>query len=234
MGSSRFPGKVLKSLDENTTILDLLLKRISNSKLINKIVITTSNLPHDDIIAEKVNLMGYWVYRGPENDLLRRFEIVVQSINPSLIVRLLGDCPLIDSSIIDNAIGLIKKNKTIEFISNQNPHTFPDGMDVSVFTLKAFEKLIRMKNNNYIKEHIVPGFWERSDEFQLMNFESEVNLFNRYRITLDYQEDFLLIQKLFIHFGFNIYDCKLNEIIKFLRENKNIANLNSKYIISES
>ena len=109
MGSSRLPGKVLKKI-EDKTIIEILLHRLSLSNNIDKIILATSTNSENDILFNKVNELGFEVFRGSENDVLSRYYNCVKEYRPKAIVRITGDCPLIDPMIIDDMIQCFENN----------------------------------------------------------------------------------------------------------------------------
>ena len=134
MESTRFPGKVLKKID-NKSLIEILLYRLSLSKKVDQIILATTINKSDNVLVSQVKNMGYDVYRGDENNVLERFHEAGQKFSADIIARITGDCPLIDYSLVDDVIDLFLKNK-LDYASNTNPPPFPDGLDISVFSFK--------------------------------------------------------------------------------------------------
>ena len=101
MGSTRFPGKVMQKVNDQS-LIEILLKRLSKSKKIDKIIVAISNTNNDDILSEHINTLGYEVYRGSENNVLARYYQAAKPLKPEAVVRITGDCPLIDPRITFN------------------------------------------------------------------------------------------------------------------------------------
>ena len=99
MGSTRLPGKVLKKILDRT-VIELLLCRLSRAKLLTEIVVATSIEKENDPLFEEVIKCGYKCFRGPENDVLDRFAQVASATNADAIVRITGDCPIIDAKLV--------------------------------------------------------------------------------------------------------------------------------------
>ena len=135
--SSRLPNKVMKKIMKKT-IIEILLYRLSYSQLIDKVVIATTRNKEDTKLVKLVKDLGYEVYRGSEKNVLKRFFDVSQIYKAKSIIRITGDCPLIEPKIVDRVIKLFQKNQ-VDYCSNINPRTFPKGLDVEVFTQKALE-----------------------------------------------------------------------------------------------
>ena len=143
MKSRRLPNKSLIDLSGKPNILRM-VDRVKLSKLINKTIIATSDEFEDDVLAKVVSKeKKLFLYRGDEKNVLSRFYYISKKEKADIIVRLTGDCPLIDHSIIDQAIEtLIIKN--VDYVSNTIRRTYPDGLDVEVFKSSAYMLPLKM------------------------------------------------------------------------------------------
>ena len=126
MNSSRFPNKVMQPIINNRPMIEILLDRLSESKEINNIVLATSKNQCNRPLVEHVTSLGYSVYEGSENDVLDRYYQIARQQNPDAIVRITGDCPLVDSILVDKLICQYKTEK-VDYISNTMPPSYPDG-----------------------------------------------------------------------------------------------------------
>ena len=95
MNSTRLPGKVLKRIGDSTCI-EILLKRLSKSELIDRIIVVTSTNQYDDILYDKLNKIGVDCFRGEETNVYKRFLDAIKNSEASVILRITADCPLID------------------------------------------------------------------------------------------------------------------------------------------
>ena len=68
-------------------------------------------------------------------NVLSRFYKISKITNANYIVRITADCPLIDWKIIDEMIKNIKINN-YDYYSNTIQRTFPDGLDVEIFSVQ--------------------------------------------------------------------------------------------------
>ena len=116
-GSKRLPGKVLKKIGKYS-LIELLFKRLSKSKKLSKIVLATTKNKNDDYLTSLVSKLGYEVYRGSEDDVLSRYFKVAKKNSAKYIVRITGDCPLVDSKIVDDIVNKTYENVSIELNEN--------------------------------------------------------------------------------------------------------------------
>ena len=127
MGSTRLPGKVLKKLVGKPAI-EILLTRLSRSKLIDEICLATSNNVENDILCHTVEKLGYRVVRGSETDVVQRFWDATNATSADVIVRITGDCPVVDPSLVsasDDADGDGVSN-IAEILLNTSPSNTND------------------------------------------------------------------------------------------------------------
>ena len=125
MGSTRLPNKVMRPICD-TPIIGLLLNRLSNSKHITKIVLATSDDPRNETLSQYVSELGYTVYKGSENDVLDRYYQAAKAEMADIVVRITGDCPLIDPKLVDDVINRMQLKK-LDYGSNTIIPTYPDG-----------------------------------------------------------------------------------------------------------
>ena len=221
MGSGRLPGKVLKKILDRT-VIEILLIRLSQSKLLNEIVVATSIEAENDSLYDEVLRCGYRCFRGPERDVLGRFSEVARATKSDLIVRITGDCPMIDAQVVDETIKLFLESH-VDYASNTFPPSFPDGLDVEIFTQEALDIANRQSTTDFEREHVTPFI--RNGNFSKANYLNFADLSN-FRLTLDQSEDLELISDIFENFTPNVCFGYL-DALSYLTQNKQKLSINS-------
>ena len=215
VGSSRFRGKVLKKINGKEAII-LLLDRLSKSKKLENIIVAIPQKKEDDPLFDVLIKNNYNVFRGEELNVLKRYYDCPKKNNIQNILRITGDCPLVDPKLVDDLIKKYQKKK-VDYLSNIENRTYPDGMDIEIFSSKA----LSLANSSVIfssdKEHVT-NYFLRSNRFKKYNFEKKGENFSNLRITLDTKNDFKLIKMIFQYYKNKFFD--LNDIIKFYKKNK--------------
>ncbi len=195
--SSRFPQKVLKDIF-GRTLIEFLIERLKRSKKINDYILATTKDFADQSLVSIGNKLGLIVYRGSKNDVLSRYAEASNLTNANVIVRITGDCPLIDPEIIDETIECFFDQK-VDYLSNCNPPTYPDGLDVEVFTKDALLQANKECLNRAQREHVTP--WIRdSNQYKIGVKVNNIDLSN-YRWTVDEPEDLIVIKSIVREFG---------------------------------
>ena len=220
MGSSRLPGKVLKSIGYKSSI-EILLLRLSNSKKLNSICVATSVNPENDILCEELNNIGYDFFRGSEDDVLERYYYASIEMDADIVVRITGDCPVVDINVVDKLVDLYLDNN-VDYVSNIYPPSYPDGIDVEVFSRKTLEIANHNATKKFDREHVTSFI--REGNFTSINLTSDED-YSKFRLTLDEPGDLDLLRNIFGHFSPNIY-FSYQEAVKYICNNPNIMKKN--------
>jgi len=220
--STRFPGKVVKKIN-NKTILDILIRRLSKSKHISKIIVACSNNRNDKEIVTicKKSSVNYFI--GSENDVLDRFYHAAKKYKGINIVRITADCPLIDPKIVDDVISIFFL-KNVDYSSNTNPPTFPDGLDVEVFKFSALKEAYMNAKKSEEREHVTP-YIINNKKFKKFNLKHTID-YSSLRLTLDEKVDLILIAKIIKYFKNNL-NFNLKNILDLYKKRKNFFLINS-------
>tara|TARA_Y100000768_G_scaffold388939_1_gene388991 strand:- start:7449 stop:8150 length:702 start_codon:yes stop_codon:yes gene_type:complete len=220
MGSTRLPKKAMKIINSKY-VFELVYQRLKKSKLLDQIIFSTSKNKENDILVSEFKKKKIDFFRGKEHDVLDRYFHTAKKFKGSIIVRITCDCPFVDSRLVDNFIQIQKKGK-FDYVSNCLPYTFPNGMDIEVFTFKLLETaFIKASSKQKANGGVVLRFVrDNRNLFKIKNINSKFENLKKYRLTLDNKQDFVSIKKIYDYFYPNIY-FKFNEIIKFLKR-KNV------------
>ena len=188
VGSTRFPNKVLQNIC-GKPLIELLLERLKQAELIDKIIVAIPLGDKDLDLANHVNKLGCTVFRGSENDVLDRYYCAAKSHNSDTVVRITGDCPLIDPELVDQVIKEYRATKS-DYVSNTSPPTYPDGLDIEVFSFAALETAWLEATTKFDREHVTPYIREKS-KFKKSNVFHGEDISNE-RWTVDEQARFMI------------------------------------------
>jgi glutamate-1-semialdehyde 2,1-aminomutase len=201
MGSIRLPGKVLKSI-VNRPMIELLLARLSQSSELDEIVVATSIDKQNNKLQSVVESLGFKCTRGSEKDVLNRFYESSKSLEADIVVRITGDCPLVDSALVDECVVRFKE-LGVDYLSNTQPVTFPDGMDVEVMLFNSIERANNESNSEFDREHVTP-YIRNSNSFSRSSIQYDEDLSDQ-RWSVDEPEDLTVVTNVFEHFSPDIY-----------------------------
>ena len=226
--STRLPNKVMK-LISNKTMIELQLCRVSQSKEIDKIIVASTESVNDKALVDHINSIGYETFIGSEDDVLDRYFRAAQEFKADIVVRLTADCPLLDHSLIDNII-IQYKNSNFDYISNTLEPTFPDGLDIEVFSFDVLHDAWKNAKTSYDREHVTP-YLKRSTLISKKNYSNLENL-SLLRWTVDEQVDLDLVTSIFDHFSPNIL-FSWQDVLLLSTNQPEIFNINKNIIRDE-
>lgn len=200
VGSKRLPKKVLMKLGGNS-VLNHIISRIKKiSSIRNLIIATSENKSDDEIIKHCKNISNIQFFRGSEHDVLDRYYKAALQYGSKNIIRITGDCPMIDPSVVEQVIDLFQTKK-LDYVSNSLPRTFPDGLDCEIFSFKVLEYSFFNAKTEFAREHVTAFVRGVSKEKSKRKFKkgnvSFSSDFSKIRWTIDYIEDLERIRSLY-------------------------------------
>jgi len=225
MGSKRLPKKVLRILIDKP-VLEHIINRVKKSKYCETIIVATTISQEDDAIANFLKKISIPCFRGSQHNVLERFYECAKQNNLDLIIRVTADDPFKDPLIIDRAVKIMLKNPSLDYCSNTIIPTFPEGIDIEVFTFKALEKTYREATLYSEKEHVTPYMWKNPHKFKIYNFVHNQDL-SHWRWTLDTEDDWKFVQIVYKNLYNNKHIFCMSEIVTFLKKNPQLIKINT-------
>lgn len=226
MKSTRLPGKVMKPI-LGEPMLWRQIERLRRVTGLKDLVVLTSNSQQDDEIALFCEQKEVNCFRGSESDVLGRFYQAAEVYSPDIVVRVTGDCPLIDSEITNRVIEY-RKAGNFDYVSNALEPTFPDGLDTEVFLTSA---LIRA-NNEAIKpherEHVTPYIYNHKENFNIGSFKGAED-FSSYRWTVDEPKDFEFVEQVYSILYPSNPQFDMHDVLNLLSQRPDLLSLNRHY-----
>lgn len=224
MASTRLPGKAMLPLVGKPVLLHLLdrLKEVQTAELI----VATTVQPEDNVIEHLCRSQDIACLRGDEEDVLSRYVTAAQHYQLEIIVRITGDCPLMDPLMVAKMIQQFQQN-SYDYYSNLRPRTFPRGLDCEIFTRDLLQKAFDFRKPDDCPEYVVIPYVNRHENFlRTGNYSSSEN-YADLRWTLDEQADFKFIQAVYEA----LYPQKRlflwHDILKWIEKNPEMRALNA-------
>ena len=194
LNSSRLNKKILLKI-ENKNLLEHLFSQLSYSTHIDKKIIATTINKIDDEIENFAKLQNITFFRGNPLDVLDRYYRCAKFFNLETIVRISGDAPLIDPSIVDKTIEYYKKNN-FDYVSNFFNRSYPIGTEIEIFSFKTLEKCWMNAKKSSEKEHVTPFIYNHPELFKIGHIEYKKNI-SHLHWTVDQIEDFKFVELIF-------------------------------------
>lgn len=223
LGSTRLPGKVLCEISGKPLIWHI-IKRISSTKLVEKVILATTTNPLDDELENWAKENNVECFRGEEINVLNRFYECAKIYSLDTIVRVTADDPLKDASIIDETIQYFIE-QDLDFASNNNPPTYPEGLDVEVFSMEALALAKFSNTTSFEQEHVTQFFHKRQEQFRIGNLEYIKDLSNL-RWTVDTAKDLKMVRIIYSHLFDKNNLFSFQDVLNLLEKFPEILNIN--------
>ncbi|KJU82070.1 acylneuraminate cytidylyltransferase, spore coat polysaccharide biosynthesis protein spsF [Candidatus Magnetobacterium bavaricum] len=223
MGSSRFPGKTLKTL-HGKTLLEWTVHRLMAAKRVDDIVVATTDNLADDAIAELCIEKNINYFRGSEEDVLKRVTDAAKMMAADVIVQSGADCPLYDPDIVDELLNIYLANN-YHYVCNDFTEGYPKGVNVHVFSFDTLTKIEKLATSAGDRENVVTYIWDHQDKFTIFNLSPPAEL-NRpdIRITVDYPEDIVFVNELLNRLDRGNF--RTIDIVRLLHNNSTLMDIN--------
>ena len=225
MGSTRLPGKILKSI-HGKPMLWHIVNRLGNVREIDEVVIATSDIPADDPVHKMAENYDIVCFRGSETDVLKRFHDAAKIAKAEYIIRITGDCPLVDPPTISSLIKLYFSEKYDFFgmacgagvPNKKNINRFPDGLDAEIFSFKILYEANNEANTNLQRAHVTPVIWQHKNRFISGSLYPENFDYSQHRWTVDNEEDFHFIKWVYDMLYSQKNDFNMNDILGLMNK----------------
>lgn len=219
------------------------LQRLMKARLIDEVIVAASNNIKDSTLVSALQETEFHVFTGDKENMLKRFKEASGKHFGDIIVRIKGNCPLISPDIVDHVISYFKMYD-YDYVSLDVPNSFPEGLEVEVFSKAALDKCLQkvikssgintisIRESMYSNECSPCKYYEgvtnymskHPREFKIGVVKGEEVYNRRYKFSIDTKEDFRFMSTVFRHFDTDFPNAK--EVIRFLDENPEIAEIN--------
>lgn len=220
MGSTRLPGKVLEPIGDRP-MLGRVVDRVRRARRVDQVVVATSTSPADDAVAAFCASQGIACFRGSENDVLDRYYRAAKQHRAEAVVRVTADCPLTDPEVIDRVVERFQAGGC-DYAANVLHRTFPDGLDLEVFSFAALEQAWREATRPSDREHVTL-YLLTSGKFVTANVQQdEVPGVAAIRWTVDDPRDLEFLRRIYAAFDHR-NDFGWRDVVRALRERPELA-----------
>ncbi len=225
MGSERLPGKVLLDI-EGQTMLERVVRRVQQSRLITRVVVATTTSEADDAVANAARSIGADVTRGSEMDVLDRYYQAAEEFGAQVIVRVSADSPFVDPKVCDQAIeAYLSAQPAVDYASNKLSPTFPLGLDVEVFSRDALDRSWREASESFQRAHVTVYIYRNPSIFRLLPVTTDPDL-HLMRWTVDTPDDLEFARIAFQRLG-GRNDFSWLDVVEIVVREPELSDINS-------
>ena len=226
MGSTRLPGKVMMDI-VGKPMLWHHVNRLRKARLVNQVVVATTDQERDRPIRSFAEGNGIPYYAGSELDLVDRLYQTANKFGADVVVRVTGDCPLVDPQVIDRMLAYYADNRDrLDYVCNNSPPTYPDGLDAEVISVRALERVWSEVTDPFQREWISSNFREHPEKYVIANVENDQDL-SSMRWTVDYEDDLKFVRAVYerLHRGGEVFLMK--EVLELLSREPELAEISN-------
>jgi spore coat polysaccharide biosynthesis protein SpsF len=223
VGSTRLPNKVFAEI-EGKPLLWHVVNRLKKSKYLDSIIIATSTNAKDEKIENWARANNILCHRGSEDNVLKRYYDTAKKYNIDVIVRITADDPFKDYQVMDQ---VIKKflSEEADFACNNKPPTFPEGLDIEVFSKNAITKAYNNAKSAFEKEHVTQYFYKNPDDFNIISVLHTDDL-SYLRWTIDEDKDLEMVRKVYKKLFTGKHIFLMKDILELLEKHTEIPHIN--------
>jgi spore coat polysaccharide biosynthesis protein SpsF (cytidylyltransferase family) len=227
LGSTRLPGKTLAEI-AGRPMLAHVASRTQEIPGVTEAVIATSTNPIDDGIEAFARSARIPCVRGSEEDVLDRFRQAAVERKAEVVVRVTADCPLLDPEVAGLVVQkYCDRQMEIDYVSNVEPPTYPDGLDTEVFSPAALERAWREARDGADREHVTSYIRRQRERFRLDNVRNSRDL-SEHRWTVDTEADLTFVRAVFDALGTHCHgSIHMNDVLLLLDERPELRRINA-------
>ena len=167
-------------------IIEWVVRRVKQSRLINDMVVGIPDKKEDDILAAHLEKLNVDIYRGSEEDVLQRLFRAAKVKKASQVVRVCADNPLICGNEIDNLVSFFKENPC-DYAYNHLPknNLYPNGLGAEILSFEQFEYIERIATDKEHREHVLTYIWDHQKNFTIKTFDPPNKKIHHPELILD-------------------------------------------------
>lgn len=210
--SSRLPNKIYADIAGHPLLWHV-ITRTQRAQTVDLVVVA---VPHGTPILVGC---GLW-YFGPEEDVLARYYGAAEAAGADTIVRITGDCPLVSPWAIDEVVKFQRDSK-LDYACNTQPPSYPDGLDVEVFSRSALRMAHQNANRQSDREHVSPWMWRNCIRRGALSYYQD---WSEYRLCIDEQADLDLMRAIFAEFDPTSFD--FGDAVNLLQQRPDLQAIN--------
>lgn len=237
MGSSRLAGKVMADIG-GYPMLWHVVHRVLRCRSVDQVVVATTTNGKDDPVEAFCKTEGILCVRGSEHDVLERYSQAADIVKADVVVRITSDCPFIDPEVVDRVVEAFRATPGCDYASNTLHYTYPDGLDVEVFSAAALALARKQAASPLEREHVTPYLRTATEagkpRFSIINVENKGGAVPaRLRLTVDEQADLDFVRLLYTRLGAGNPFFGLREVLSLLHREPELVEINQNIMKNE-
>lgn len=210
LDSRRLPGKALTEV-LGKPLIGYVIERALQIDALSTVVVATTTRSVDDALVEYARSAGIAAFRGAVDNVAERCLRCAEAHRADFFVRLNGDSPFPDPSLIGGGLAIARRMRRLDLVSNLVDRTFPYGVAVEVINVETLERIIPTLDSAEA-EHVTKRFYDRPGEFSIHQMVSTKLGMPQARLVVDTPEDLTMFKTLVERLGPRALDAGYEEV----------------------
>jgi spore coat polysaccharide biosynthesis protein SpsF len=225
MGSTRFPGKVLRPL-AGKPVLWHILHRLRECRTLDVIAVATSTGAGDDPLAAWCGEQGVRCVRGPEDDVLARYLLAARELSADVLVRVTGDAPLVDPGMVDRLVMALLAQGADYAGGDPATPSIHEGFEP--VTREALERTAAEAGGDRAAvEHVTSWIKRHPERFRIAVAPvPEEHRFTGARLSVDTPADLAFLEEIYRRLGGPAGDADVAAVVRLLRDDPGLLAVN--------
>ena len=228
-GSTRLPNKVLAKIEDRPMIF-YVINRAKKIKSVEQILLSTTKEKNDQVLLEIAEKSGIIGFAGDTNDVLNRDYQCALKVNAEPIIRITGDCPLLDPNTVEDMLQFFLKNN-YDYVSNRITPTYPDGLDAEIYSFETLQKTAQEAKWSSERELVTTYITKNPKKFKIFNYKGKDD-FSNLRWSIDQEEDLRFVREVYSKMKPKI-DFSMTEMLELISKNPYLSEINKDIMRNE-
>ena len=228
-GSTRLPNKVLAKIEDRPMIF-YVINRAKKIKSVEQIVLSTTKEKNDQVLLEIAEKNGIIGFVGDTDDVLNRDYQCALKVSADPIIRITGDCPLLDPNVVENMLQFFLKNN-YDYVSNRITPTYPDCLDAEIYSFETLQKTAQEAKWSSERELVTTYITKNPKKFKIFNYEGKDD-FSNLRWAVDQEEDLRFVREVYSKMKPKI-DFSMTEMLELISKNPYLSEINKDIMRNE-
>ncbi len=222
MDSNRLPSKAILKIGKYTSI-ERCIKSVLRFPHVHTTVLATSTNNEDAVLKDHCYRNDVKFYRGDSLDVMKRILEASNIYELDILSRVTGDMPFASAEIYE----FMLKNHFETGVDYSKPGNSSVGTSMAVFTKMSLEKLKTYFPAAEFSEYLPYYFTNNPEVVDTRIVELPEEYIRGYRLTLDFEDDLIMLDKIETYLEEKMAEANLNLIFNYLDNNPEVSEINS-------
>lgn len=219
--SSRLAKKAILKIGELSSV-EFCIKNSLSLKNVNHTVLATSTVEEDAELENYTYSGNVLFHKGHPLDVIQRYIDVIDKYKMDVVIRITADMPYISNEIVE--IMLKSHFETGADFTRAINATI--GTGVEIINAEALKRVKAFFPAADYSEYMTYYFTNNPEFFRINDVKLPDDLVRDYRLTLDYNEDLILFNKIQEHLDKNNLNSTIKNVYSFLDANPDLTKIN--------